>query len=415
MGTSRLSRWRVLAVMPLIAVVGAVGCAAPPPCPQDPVGALVEPAVQADTGPARWIYTSGGVLLRYESDDRFGNTINRLWRVDPSTLAETPLMVGAGRAAEVEGSTSADARWVVLRSATSLDGSPDAFPATVDAWLLDTTSGDVTRITGGNGSVQDVTISDDGDRVAFSSWATDLTPEIDLNPANLSGEPSWQDVFVWDRTTGSTTRLTNEPDTASFNSRISADGATVAFGRLGGRFLVDVGSGAITGVPPVGGIDQFGFDVDVPLALRPDTAVAVDTDRAIVPGDTDGATDLYVIDPQTMQWRNATPGSARLSTYSLRYLDNTQRYPFFLVAPPYSASADGTVTVAMEGDADRGRLVRRDGTTVTALTGTFEWHHLSRVAISPDGATVVATLARFQDDRYCGVRNWRTFVWQFPT
>ncbi len=54
--------------------------------------------------------------------------------------------------------------------------------------------------------------------------------------------------------------------------------------------------------------------------------------------------------------------------------------------------------------------MRRSESGTQVLTDGFEWHHLSRVAISPDGRTVVATVARFQDDRYCGVRPWRTFV-----
>ena len=407
--------WRLAAVAPLLAIAAISSCSVPPPCPQRPVDPAFDPATQTDSGPSRWRFTSGGVLLRYESDDPFGNQIDRLWRVDPDTMAETSLLGTPGVAAEVDGSTSTDGRFVAVRSAVSLDGSPDAHPDTVDAWLLDTQTGDATRITAGNGSVEDVTVSDDGSRVAFASWATDLTPEVDLNPANLGGGgPSWQGVFVWDRAAGQLTRLTNEPGEASFGARISADGQRVAFLRIGGRFLVDADSGAISTVPPVSGVDQYGFDVDIPLALRPDRAVAIDTARAIRPGDTDGSTDLYVISPSSLTWREATPGAARLSTYSGRYPDNEPRYPFFLVGPVNAISAHGDVTVALEGGPDTGTLVRRTPTGSQVLTGSFEWHHSSRVAISPDGRTVVATLARFQDDRYCGVRPWRTFVWTFP-
>lgn len=415
MGKFTLRRsWRLVVAAPLLTIGLLSSCSAPPPCPQASVEAATTPALQADSGPSRWIFTSGGVLLRYESDDPFGNYINRLWRVDPDTLTETALLTTPGVSAEVKGSLSADGRWLAARSAESLDGSPSPNPSFTDGWLIDTETGAATRVTAGNGSVDHLTISDDGSKVAFDSWATDLTPEVDLNPANLGGgEPSWQDVFVWDRDSKVTKRLTNEPDTASFGSRIAGDGSRVAFLRIGGRFLVDTTSGVTGPVPPVSGVDQYGFDVDIPLALHPARAVAIDTNRALVPSDVNGVTDLYVIDPATLQWRNATAGSEGLSTYSLRYPGGQQRFPSFIVAPLFAASADGRTTVALEGPADSGRLVRRSPSGTTVLTEFFEWHHLSRVAISPDGTTVVATLARFQDDRYCAVRPWRTFVWHF--
>src|SRR5690606_2524922 len=103
-----------------------------------------------------------------------------------------------------------------------------------------------------------------------------------------------------------------------------------------------------------------------------------------------------------------------LSTYPVRYWDlGPIRFPGFLVAPVYDVSTDGTTTVAIEGAARYGYLVRRSPEGAQVLTEGFEWNHLSRVAISPDGQTVVATLARFQDDRYCGVRPWRTLVFTF--
>lgn len=408
-------RCRLLFALPLLTTAGLAGCAVPPPCPQLPVDAALSPDLRVDSGPARWLYTEGGVLLRYESDDPYGNFINRLWRVDPATLAETPLLDRPGITAEVRGSVSADARYVAVRSTESLDGSADPFPQFADAWLIDTDTGDATRLTSGNGSVDHVTVSDDGQRVAFDSWATDLTPEADLNPENLGGgEPSWQDVFVWDRDADEVTRLTNEQGVASFSSRISAGGDRVGFSRIGERLLVDLASATIAAVPSISGVDQFGHDVDMQAALRPDRAVGIDTARAVLPDDLDGATDLYVFDPATSQWRNATdPGN--LSTYPLRYWEpfGPQRFPSFIVAPLFATSSDGATTVALEGVPTHGQLVRRSGSGTQVLTDGFEWHHLSRVAISPDGRTVVATLARFQDDRYCGVRPWRTFVWTF--
>jgi hypothetical protein len=99
-----------LTAVALLAAVASAGCTAPPPCPQLAGAAATAPDLQTSQGPARWLYTDGGVLLRYESDDRYGNLINRLWKVDPETLSETALIDQPGVTAEVEGSVTPDGR-----------------------------------------------------------------------------------------------------------------------------------------------------------------------------------------------------------------------------------------------------------------------------------------------------------------
>ncbi len=58
--------------------------------------------------------------------------------------------------------------------------------------------GTTTRVTGGNNDSVNPAISSDGRFITFESAASDLVPG-DTNALS--------DVFVWDRTTGTTTRI----------------------------------------------------------------------------------------------------------------------------------------------------------------------------------------------------------------
>jgi dipeptidyl aminopeptidase/acylaminoacyl peptidase len=394
-------------------VVGVLTSCAPlpPVCPEQPVNPSLSPSVATDAGPSRWLFTRGGALVRYESDDPFGNFANRLWRVDPSTMDPTTLVAGPDQTVEVADGLSADGRWAAVRTTRSLDGSPDPYPQFSDAWLVDTSTGASTRITAGNGSVQDVRISADGEVVVFASWAADLTPEVDLNFANISGgEASWQDIFVWTRSTGTLRRLTNHVDAASFWPRLSDDGRRLAYTGVGGRWIVDLTTGTELPVPPVTGVAEFKYSVDIDAAVDPGLPVTVTTDKSLVADDLDGATDLYLFHPWDASWHLVTAGGDRISTYSI---DNPKRFPFFIVGPVAAASANGSVTVALEGPPDYARLVRRSPSGVVDLTYASSYHHLTRAVVSPDGRTVVATISRYQDDRYCAVHPWRTLVWRF--
>ena len=76
----------------------------------------------------------------------------------------------------------------------------------------------------GNDASQDATLSADGRHVAFTSWATNLTTEDDTARS--------PDVFLWDRTTGSTELITRTPQEAAGHGAapsISADGRFLAF------------------------------------------------------------------------------------------------------------------------------------------------------------------------------------------
>ena len=127
-------------------------------------------------------------------------------------------------------SISADGRYVAFNSDAS-NLVPGDTNGTTDVFVKDVTTGTITRVStddagyqGNSGSIH-ASISAGGRYVAFSSYASNLVPG-DTNA-------TW-DVFVKDRTTGTTTWLSTDGsgiagNAQSFVSSISADGRYVAF------------------------------------------------------------------------------------------------------------------------------------------------------------------------------------------
>jgi Tol biopolymer transport system component len=113
---------------------------------------------------------------------------------------------------------SADGRYVAFTStAPDLVPGDDNFADDVFVW--DRATGATSRITDGNDGSHSPAISADGSHIAFSSWASDLTPGDDNGRS---------DVFVWERGSGATTRIT-DGDGDSWGAAISADGGRVSF------------------------------------------------------------------------------------------------------------------------------------------------------------------------------------------
>ncbi len=154
-------------------------------------------------------------------------------------VADTTLRVSVAEAGDTDSfsfgpSISADGLTVAFTSgATNLvDGDTneanDVFVADLDSGAIElisrNTDGAVASVGGGNGSVQ-AKLSADGSAVAFLSEAPDLV-DGDTNGTT--------DVFVHDRTTGETTRVSVgddgvEADSFSFAPTISGDGSLIAF------------------------------------------------------------------------------------------------------------------------------------------------------------------------------------------
>jgi len=118
---------------------------------------------------------------------------------------------------------SADGRYVTFDSRASnlVPGDTNGF---YDVFVWDRNTGATTRITDGNDDSEVPVISADGKTIAFTSRASNLAPE-DANYFE-------RDVFVWDAAAGTTTRITDSASYLqedSFAGDISTDGRYVTF------------------------------------------------------------------------------------------------------------------------------------------------------------------------------------------
>jgi Tol biopolymer transport system component len=154
-----------------------------------------------------------------------------LSRRDPARPSSTP--GGASRA----GGVSADGRYAVFVSTAAdlLPGTRDKNRAS-DVYLADRVTGAQTLVSRSaaapgipaSGAASKPRISADGRFVAYVSTASDVIP------GQLDTEEESPDVFLWDRTTGSTSLVSRTPASpvtagTGTNPVISADGAVVAF------------------------------------------------------------------------------------------------------------------------------------------------------------------------------------------
>jgi len=157
----------------------------------------------------------------------------------------------------------------------------------------------------GNGTSYSSSISADGRYVAFASRATNLVPG-DTNRT--------LDVFVHDRQTGETTRVSVSPSGAqgtddSGSPSISADGRYVAFWsfafprlglRIAGVFVHDRQTGETTRVSVSSSGAKGNNDSGSPSISADGRYVAFPSNATnLVSGDTNGFTDVFVHDRQT--------------------------------------------------------------------------------------------------------------------
>ena len=257
----------------------------------------------------------------------------------PSAVGSSPLTTLVSVASDgtqadfpsADPSTSADGRLVAFdtSAANLVPGDTNAFG---DVFVRDRQAGETTRVslasdgTQGNEGSALPAISADGRFVAFVSGATNLVPG-DTNPL--------VDVFVHDRQTGQTTRVNVASDGtqaggigASYGSAkpsISADGRYVAFDTDASNLVPgDTNTCAsLPNVPPGACPDVFVHDLQTGQTTRVSVAAdgtqgndqsfrpAISADGRyvafvslasnLVPGDTNGALDIFVHDRQTGQ------------------------------------------------------------------------------------------------------------------
>src|SRR5262245_2345389 len=166
-------------------------------------------------------------------------------------------------------SISADGRYVAFDSEAANLVKGDTNGA-IDVFVHDRLTGTTERVsvasdeTQANGDSTHPSISADGNRVAYGSFASNLV-QPDTNFA--------QDVFVRDRATGTTIRVSDAPDGSqgnnwSFSPELDGNGHLVAFdsfaSNLGGNpnatvqvFLRDLDSGALDSISSLPGSTDF--------------------------------------------------------------------------------------------------------------------------------------------------------------
>ena len=159
-----------------------------------------------------------------------------------------------------------------------------------------------------NNNSNSPSISADGRYVTYWSWASNLIAG-DTNKAS--------DVFLYDRQTGTTQRLSvtsdgSPSDGNSYNPSISADGRYVAFESIAGNLAADDTSGVsdifihdrVTGITERVSVSTAGSQADNgsfnPSLSADGQYVAFESDASnLVSGDTNGDRDIFVRDRQT--------------------------------------------------------------------------------------------------------------------
>jgi Tol biopolymer transport system component len=270
------------------------------------------PALSAD---GRWVVfdSSANNLVAGDTNDT-----SDVFLHDRQTGTTTRVSVGPvgaqGNDASFSASISADGQWVVFESMASTLVTGDTNHAK-DIFAYDRASGLITRVSVGPGGVQanmesaGAAINANGRWIAFDSLATNLVAD-DTNAES--------DVFVHDRATGITTRVSLGVGGAQANGgsnwpAISADGRWVAFSSLasnlvaddtngvGDTFVHDRQTGTTTRVNlGAGGLEANDWSYWGP-AISGDGRFVVFQSAAsnLVAGDSNDQQDVFVHDRQT--------------------------------------------------------------------------------------------------------------------
>ena len=221
------------------------------------------------------------------------------------------------------GSLSADGRYVAFGSWAS-DLVPGDTNTTGDVFVHDRETDASRRVSvnsagaQGNSDSGDATLSADGRYVAFGSTASNLVP------GDWNGS---QQVFVHDRQTGETRRVSvnsagEQGNSVSYASTLSADGRYVAFvsdssnlvpgdtNRREDVFVHDRQTGETRRVSVDRAGAQGNSNSYSPTLSADGRYVAFDSAATnLVPGDTNGYSDVFVHDRQTGETRRASVDS----------------------------------------------------------------------------------------------------------
>lgn len=294
---------------------------------------------------------------------------------------------------------SADGRFVAYHSNAS-NLVPDDTNGFVDVFVWDASTGTTTRITDGNDDSSGPAISADGRYVTFVSEASDLVPD------DTNGQ--W-DVFRWDATTGSIIHVTDGNDLSTVPT-ISADGRFVTYFSEATDLVPDDTNGywdvfvwdAVTGTTAR---ITDGDNHSVLPAISADGRYIAYTSYAsnLVPDDINGAGDVFVWDAATGATTRITNGNGN----SLRPSISTDgRYV------TYNSHASNLVPDDANGAGD---VFVWDGATGTTTRITDGNADSGEPAISADGHHV--TYNSFASDLVADDTNGATdvFAWNATT
>ncbi len=260
-------------------------------------------------------------------------------------------------------SISADGRWVTFSSMASNLVADDA-NGTWDIFVHDRKTGKTERVSvnsagaEANGGSHNPSISSDGRWVAFVSEASNLIAD-DTNNVN--------DVFVYDRETGKTKRLSidsqeQEANNNSDYTSISADGRWVAFDSRASNLVADDTNGSLdtfvhdlkTGKTERVSVDSAGLEGNsssgYPSISASGRWVAFGSNANLVSNDINGTSDIFIHDREKGTTR-------RVSVNSAGHEANGQS-----LAPAMSANGRW---VAFESDASN--LVKKDSNGSTDI------------------------------------------------
>ena len=281
------------------------------------------PAISAD---GRWVaFGSGASNLVSGDTNSFPDIFVRDRDLDTTTRVSVgPGGVQANRSSELP-VISADGRWVAFQSDASNLVAGDTNDR-MDVFVHDRQTGTTTRASVGSGDVQGngesrfAVISGDGRWVAFFSNASNW----------VAGDWDDYDVFVHDQQTGTTTLVSVAHGSAGFPV-INSDGRWVAFG----GFVYDQQTGTTTPLPSGGAASAISADGR--------WVVFVSGATNLVPGDTNGADDVFVYDQQT---RTTT----RVSVDSAGIQGNDSSYGGSISADGRSVAFDSRASNLVAGD-----------------------------------------------------------------
>ncbi|MGA2285495.1 MAG: hypothetical protein ABSG55_04420, partial [Dehalococcoidia bacterium] len=347
----RFLKWLVFPVLCGLAVLAATADAAPGITTRVSVAS---DGTEANGSSAHAIISANGRYVAFDSPatnlvsgDTNGNT--DVFVHDLQTGQTTRVSVDSSGNQANAGSTvnsiSADGRYVVFSStANNLvlgddNGCAYVSPSCNDVFVRDRQTGQTERISvdsagnQGNGDSWGGPISADGRYVAFLSDASNLVAGDTNNFCGVSHD-NCVDVFVHDRQTGQTTRVSvdtagNQANSGSGSPSISGDGRYVAFASGASNLVADDTNGVPdifvhdlqTGQTTRVSVDSAGNQADSqtgyygstgdPRISADGTYIAFDSYATnLVPGDTNGDEDVFVHDRQTGQTTRVSVDSA---------------------------------------------------------------------------------------------------------